>query len=92
MIYFSPYSKHAIGGSVGGFVTVGLGTSSYFSKSLRCSMLLVVPGLFAGRGRTVMLTLATGFLLDGPIDRHVPQSMFKSVSTFDFFSLNLTVF
>ena len=55
-------------------------------------MLLVVPGLFAGRGRTVMLTLATGFLLDGPIDRHVPQSMFKSVSTFDFFSLNLTVF
>ena len=48
-------------------------------------MLLVVPGLFAGRGRTLMLTLATGFLLDGPIDRHVPQSMFKSVSTFDFF-------
>ena len=40
-------------------------------------MLLVVPGLFAGRGRTLLLTLATGFLLDGPIDRHVPQSMFK---------------
>ena len=31
-------------------------------------MLLVLSGLFAGRGRAMMLTLAVGFLMDGPID------------------------
>ena len=45
-------------------------------------MVLVVPGLFAGRGRTLLLTLATGFLLDGPIDRHVPQSMTQLKSVY----------
>ena len=31
-------------------------------------MLLVISGLFAGRGRAMMLTLAVGFLMDGPLD------------------------
>ena len=57
-----------IGFYVGGSVTVALGTGSIFSKNLRCSMLLVTSGLFAGRGRAMMLTLAAGFLMDGPLD------------------------
>ena len=56
-----------IGLSVGGTLTLMLGTSSIFSKNLRCSMLLVVPGLFAGRGRAIMFTLATEVLIAGPL-------------------------
>ena len=56
-----------IGLSVGGTLTLLLGTSSIFSKNLRCSMLLVVPGLFAGRGRAIMFTLATEVLIAGPL-------------------------
>ena len=57
-----------IGFYVSGSVTLALGTGSIFSKNLRCSMLLVTSGLFAGRGRAMMLTLAAGFLMDGPLD------------------------
>ena len=57
-----------IGFYVGGSVTFALSTSSIFSKNVRCSMFLVISGLFAGRGRAMMLTLAAGFLMDGPLD------------------------
>ena len=66
---------------VGGSVTMVLGTSSMFSKNLRCSMLLIVPGLFAGRGRAMMITLATGFLLDGPLDS-IQTNLEKLIDSF----------
>ena len=67
-VIFSHFYRHLIGVYVGGSVTLTLGTGSVFSKNLRCSMLLVISGLFAGRGRAMMLTLAAGFLMDGPLD------------------------
>ena len=67
-IIFSLILRHMIGFYVGGSVTFALSTSSIFSKNVRCSMFLVISGLFAGRGRAMMLTLAAGFLMDGPLD------------------------
>ena len=43
------------------------GSSSTFSTYFRCYMLLIVPGLFAGRGRALLMTISVGLLLDGPI-------------------------
>ena len=53
--------------ALGGGTALILGASSTWSKGLRCSMLLIVPGLFANRGRSVVLTFAAGLLIDGPI-------------------------
>ena len=70
-----------IGLSIGGSVTLTLGTSSIFRKDLRCSMLLVIPGLFAGRGRAMMLTLVVGFLIDGPLDS-IQNNLEKLIDSF----------
>ena len=70
-----------IGLSIGGSVTLTLGTSSIFCKDLRCSMLLVIPGLFAGRGRAMMLTLVVGFLIDGPLDS-IQNNLEKLIDSF----------
>ena len=40
---------------------------SYASTYVRCYMLLIVPGLFAGRGRALLMTISVGLLLDGPV-------------------------
>ena len=37
------------------------------STRWRCATLLMIPSLFAGRGRAFMLTTATAFLLSGPV-------------------------
>ena len=52
----------------GGTVAFTLGTASIFSTELRCSMMLIIPGLFAGRGRAFILTAGMGLLIDGPVD------------------------
>ena len=54
-----------IGGISGGSVTLVLGVGSIFSKQLRCGMMLIVPSLFSGRGRSLMLTFASGMLIEG---------------------------
>ena len=56
-----------IGGSIGGSVTITFSVISIFNQRFRCGLLLVIPGLFAGRGRALLFTLATGFLIDGPL-------------------------
>ncbi|XP_059079797.1 protein sneaky-like [Tigriopus californicus] len=62
------YRDHALGGMVGLGVTGSLGLASIFSTHIRSSMMLIIPGLFAARGRSLMLTAAMGILIDGPIN------------------------
>ena len=78
---FREEDKHLIGLSLGGFLTLTLGTSSIFSKNLRCSMLLVIPGLFAGRGRAIMFTFATEVLIAGPLGS-IDINLKKLINTF----------
>ena len=60
--------NHSAGISVGGATTLLLSVSSLYSSSLRCKMLLIIPGLFAERGRSIVLwTFSSGLLIDGPI-------------------------
>ena len=59
--------RHIIGASIGGSIAVSLSVSSFIWREVRCTMMLIVPGLFAGRGRALLLTLATGLLIDGPV-------------------------
>ena len=60
--------NHAAGVSFGGATTLLLSVSSIYSPSLRCKMLLIIPGLFAERGRSIVLwTFSSGLLIDGPI-------------------------
>ena len=47
--------------------TMGLAIGSVWSKRLRCSLILILPGLFSGRGRAMLMTLAAGVLIDGPV-------------------------
>eukprot|EP00095_Tigriopus_kingsejongensis_P011211 maker-scaffold263_size232787-snap-gene-1.30 protein:Tk11211 transcript:maker-scaffold263_size232787-snap-gene-1.30-mRNA-1 annotation:"hypothetical protein LOTGIDRAFT_155733" len=63
----SNVANHWAGGMVGVSVGGTLGVMSVFSRHTRCSMMLIVPGIFAGRGRSFMLTAAMGLLIDGPI-------------------------
>ena len=81
MFSISLKRNHKIGLSVGGSLTLILGTSSIFSKHLRCSMLLVVPGMFAGRGRAIMFTLATEVLIAGPLGS-IEINLEKLINTF----------
>ena len=60
-------NSHIIGYSVGGSTSLILGTASIWSKGLRCSLILILPGLFSGRGRAFLMTLATGLLIDGSV-------------------------
>ena len=66
---------------MGGSLTLTLGTSSIFSKNLRCTMLLLIPGLFAGRGRAIMFTLATEVLIAGPLG-NIEKNLKKLINTF----------
>jgi hypothetical protein len=60
--------NHSAGFSIGGATTLLLSVSSVYSPSLRCKMLLIIPGLFAERGRSIVLwTFSSGLLIDGPI-------------------------
>ena len=60
--------NHTVGFSIGGATTLFLSVSSIYSPSLRCKMLLIIPGLFAERGRSIVLwTFSSGLLIDGPI-------------------------
>ena len=44
-------------------------------------MLLVVPGMFAGRGRAIMFTLATEVLIAGPLGS-IEINLEKLINTF----------
>lgn len=59
--------NHVLGASLGLAMTGSLGLASIFSTHTRSSMMLIIPGLFADRGRSLMLTAAMGILIDGPI-------------------------
>ncbi len=48
-------------------VGLTLAAVSVFSKHTRCAMTLIVPSLFAGRGRALILTWGMGLLIDGPV-------------------------
>ena len=37
------------------------------SKHVRCLCVLVLPGIVAGRGRTILMTATIGFIVEGPI-------------------------
>ena len=56
-----------IGASLGVASSIGLGIGSVWSKRVRCSLILILPGLFSGRGRAMLMTLAAGVLIDGPV-------------------------
>ena len=61
------FRNQLIGASISVAATIGLAIGSVWSKRLRCSLILILPGLFSGRGRAMLMTLATGLLIDGPI-------------------------
>ena len=56
------------GGVVGLGVAALPATVSIFSKHVRCICFLVPPSIFAKRGRSVLLSLAAGLLLTGPVN------------------------
>ena len=66
-MYLRSFRNQLIGTSISVVATIGLAIGSVYSKSLRCSLILILPGLFSGRGRAMLMTLATGVLIDGPI-------------------------
>lgn len=66
-----------------GFVTsLALGVTSVYSQGTRCVMVLVLPNLLSGRGRAALMTLAIGFLIDGPLDsiQHNIQRVAESLT------------
>ena len=67
-MYLRSFRNQLIGASLGAATSIGLGVGSVWSKRLRCSLILILPGLFSGRGRAMLMTLATGVLIDGPIN------------------------
>ena len=44
-----------------------IGVTSVFSRNLRCSMLLILPGLLTGRSRTFLFTLIMNLLFKYPM-------------------------
>ena len=61
------WENEKIGMYSGGATFVAFASTSFFSMYVRCYMLLVVPGLFTGRGRALLMTISVGLLLNGPI-------------------------
>ena len=61
------WENQKIGMYSAGATFVAFASGSYASTYVRCYMLLIVPGLFAGRGRALLMTISVGLLLDGPI-------------------------
>ena len=48
--------------------TVTIGVSSIFSRHTRCVLMLIMPGMLAGRGRAILSTVALGLLIEGPVN------------------------
>ena len=61
------FDKEIISAVVAGTFTLSVGTLSVFSRHTRCILMLILPGIVAGRGRAFLLTIAVGFLIEGPI-------------------------
>jgi len=57
----------AIAASSGFTTSLVLGVTSVYSQGTRCVMVLVLPNLLSGRGRAALMTVAIGFLIDGPL-------------------------
>ena len=60
--------QQIVGISVGVAIGVFIGISGLRSRYVRCVSVLILPGLLAGRGRTILMTVAMGLLLEGPIN------------------------
>ena len=60
------WRNQQIGIYSGGGTCFFFGVFSSFSTYVRCYMLLIIPGLFAGRGRALLMTISVGLLLNGP--------------------------
>ena len=63
----SEQTSHVIGGSIGIVSGISLTASSFTSRRVRCTMVLVIPTLLTRRGRALMITLTLGLLVQGPI-------------------------
>ncbi len=59
--------RHTIGSTLGVSTGTILTVCGLVSRQTRCAMLLMIPSLFARRGRAFMLTTAAGLLLSGPV-------------------------
>lgn len=60
--------RQVIGFGVSSSFSLILGITSIFSHHTRCTLMLILPGMVAGRGRAVLMTLVMGFLIEGPIN------------------------
>ena len=49
-------------------LTVTIGISSIFSRHTRCILMLIMPGILAGRGRAILSTVALGLIIEGPVN------------------------
>ena len=56
-----------VGGGIGIVSGIGLTASSFTSRRVRCTMVLVIPTLLTRRGRALMITLSVGLLVQGPV-------------------------
>ena len=59
-----------------GFVMIVVGIVSLFSRSLKATMLLLLPGVITNRSRYILLTITLGLLVEGPI-RHIQINLRK---------------
>ena len=89
--------RHKLGLAIGGGVTATLALVSPFSKQLRCAMILSIPNLLCGRGRSLLMTLGMGIIVDGPIEnisenlQEVVQSITCMYEKIKFLLCNFTV-
>ena len=63
----SEETSHMVGGGIGIVSGIGLTASSFTSRRVRCTMVLVIPTLLTRRGRALMITLTVGLLVQGPV-------------------------
>ena len=59
--------QQVVGISLSVVIAAFIVLSGLKSRYVRCVSVLVLPGLLAGRGRTILMTVAMGLLLEGPI-------------------------
>ncbi|XP_066918320.1 DC-STAMP domain-containing protein 2-like [Clytia hemisphaerica] len=72
-----PNSQSYTEGSEANYHIIAIGVSIFlgllllwrglYSKQVRCLCMLVLPGIVAGRGRTILTTATISFIMDGPI-------------------------
>ncbi|XP_066918683.1 uncharacterized protein [Clytia hemisphaerica] len=53
---------------ISGSIAFISGTLSLFSHHTRCILMLILPGMITGKGRASLLSMAIGFLMEGPIN------------------------